>query len=413
MLGSPSGHKRRWLLLAAALLAIACLLGRRRLRSGPDPAGKVRRDAEQAQPGPRERTLAERDDRRTERGDRLDARRSLGPAPPAAGDRSRTDGEAGRARTGEREARERQGTAGADPGPVEAGARRFSSSALVAIYESGTPDMVSVVLDSATWSEASTRADYLNQIEDHDDAVADRVKALRDEAKAAVKRMAAVRREIKAARDAIAVKEKEAAAARAEAEERFGELKAAQAERRETLDGLESRSQALSDNLANISEQIASAGARAARRRPRSADPRADGRLHLRKPGERPRRRPACDRGGDRSRELDRHHPLHLGRWPRLLLLTRLRLLGRGQLCAQRRRLPLQPARLDRARDLGRTGSRPVDNRLRQRRPRLDDDRRTRLRHGRRARPALALLAGRLDRRVHRPPPVRLLSSRG
>jgi cell wall-associated NlpC family hydrolase len=132
---------------------------------------------------------------------------------------------------------------------------------LIAIYEAGTPDMVSVVLDSATWSQASTRADYLNQIENHDDAVANRVKALRNEAKAAVKRMAAVRLEIKEARDAIAAKEREAAAARAKAEKRFAELKAVQAERRETLDGLESRSQALSDNLANISEQIASAGA--------------------------------------------------------------------------------------------------------------------------------------------------------
>jgi cell wall-associated NlpC family hydrolase len=131
---------------------------------------------------------------------------------------------------------------------------------LVAIYEAGSPNMVSVVLDSATWAEASTRADYLNQIEDHDDAVANRVKSLRDEAKAAVRRMAAVRRQIKAARDAIAVKEREAAAARDKAEKRFGELKDAQAERREALDALESRSQALSDNLAGISEQIASAG---------------------------------------------------------------------------------------------------------------------------------------------------------
>ncbi len=131
---------------------------------------------------------------------------------------------------------------------------------LVAIYEAGSPDMVSVVLDSATWSQVNTRADYVSQIENHDDAVANRVKGLRDEAKAAVKRMAAVRLQIKEARDVIAAKEREAAAARAEAEKRFGELKAAQAERRETLDGLESRSQALSDNLGNISEQIASAG---------------------------------------------------------------------------------------------------------------------------------------------------------
>lgn len=128
---------------------------------------------------------------------------------------------------------------------------------LVAIYESGSPDMVNVVLDSASWSEVNTRADYLSQIQQYDDAVASRVKALRNQARAAVKRMTAVRAQIKAARDAIAVKEREVAAARKEAEARFAELKSAQAERREALEALESREEALSDNLAAISEQIA------------------------------------------------------------------------------------------------------------------------------------------------------------
>lgn len=131
---------------------------------------------------------------------------------------------------------------------------------LVAIYRTGSPDALSVVLDSESWSDVSTRADYLSRIQDYDNAVADRVKGLRDQAKAAVKRMAELRRQLKGARDAIAVKEREAAAAREEAEARFAELKAAQAERQRTLDSLQSREAALSDNLASISEQIADAG---------------------------------------------------------------------------------------------------------------------------------------------------------
>lgn len=129
---------------------------------------------------------------------------------------------------------------------------------LVAIYESGSPDMLNVVLDSASWSEVNTRADYLNQIQEYDDSVAARVKALRNQARAAVKRMTAVRLQIKEARDAIAVKEREVAAAREEAEARFAELKSAQAERRAAMESFESREEALSDNLAAISEQIAS-----------------------------------------------------------------------------------------------------------------------------------------------------------
>jgi peptidoglycan hydrolase CwlO-like protein len=129
---------------------------------------------------------------------------------------------------------------------------------LVSIYESGSPDMLNVVLDSASWSEVNTRADYLDQIQQYDDSVASRVKGLRDEARAAVKRMTAVRAQIKDARDVIAAKEKEVAAAREEAEARFAELKSAQAARQESMEALESREEALGDNLASISEQIAS-----------------------------------------------------------------------------------------------------------------------------------------------------------
>jgi peptidoglycan hydrolase CwlO-like protein len=135
------------------------------------------------------------------------------------------------------------------------------SQRLVAIYESGNPDMLNVVLESANWSEMTVRADYVSQVQEYDNSVAGRVKALRDQVRAAVKRMTAARRQIKQARDAIAVKEREAAAASAAAEERFAELKDAQAERRHALEELESRSQALSDNLSAISEQLASSGA--------------------------------------------------------------------------------------------------------------------------------------------------------
>lgn len=132
------------------------------------------------------------------------------------------------------------------------------SNRLVAIYESGSPDMLGVVLDSASWSEVATRADYIGRVQEYDDVVATRVKGLRDEARAAVKRMTGVRRQIKEARDAIAVKEREVAGAREEAEARFAELKSAQAVRRRSMEALESREQALSDNLAAISEQIES-----------------------------------------------------------------------------------------------------------------------------------------------------------
>ncbi|HMI81622.1 MAG TPA: hypothetical protein VK480_07525 [Solirubrobacterales bacterium] len=131
---------------------------------------------------------------------------------------------------------------------------------LVAIYESGSPDLVNAVLESEDWAEMEAQTEYLRQIQEYDDAVVDRVKDLRDQVRSAVERLDEQRAEIEAARDEVAAKEREVAAAREEAAARFRELKAAQAERQEALDALQSREAALSDNLASISEQVASEG---------------------------------------------------------------------------------------------------------------------------------------------------------
>ncbi len=131
---------------------------------------------------------------------------------------------------------------------------------LVAIYEAGSPDVINAILESDNWSEMAAQTEYLNRIQSYDDGVVERVKTLRDEVTEAVARLAKTRAKIEAARDAVAATEREVAAAREEAEARFSELKAAQAERREAMEALESREQALSDNLASITNQIASEG---------------------------------------------------------------------------------------------------------------------------------------------------------
>lgn len=134
---------------------------------------------------------------------------------------------------------------------------------LVEIYQAGSTDALTVVLEADSWSQANARAEYLSQIQEYDDEVAGRVKELRDQAREAVERMTAVRERIEAARDAVAVEQRRATEASAEAGARFAELKAAQAARQSQLDALQSREAALSDNLASISEQIAGAGGEA------------------------------------------------------------------------------------------------------------------------------------------------------
>ena len=131
---------------------------------------------------------------------------------------------------------------------------------LVAIYEAGSPDMLNAILESEDWNEMAAQTEYLRQIQEYDDAVVDRVKTLRNEVRGAVERLDERRAEIEAARDAIAAKEAEVRARSQEAAASFRELKAEQAARQEALDELQSREQSLSDNLAVISEQVASEG---------------------------------------------------------------------------------------------------------------------------------------------------------
>ena len=131
---------------------------------------------------------------------------------------------------------------------------------LVAIYEAGSPDMLNAILESEDWTDMAAQTEYLRQIQEYDDAVVDRVKTLRDEVRGAVERLDERRAEIEAARDAIAAKEREVAQRSEEAAASFRELKSEQAARQAALEELESRESALSNNLAVISEQVASEG---------------------------------------------------------------------------------------------------------------------------------------------------------
>jgi len=110
---------------------------------------------------------------------------------------------------------------------------------LVAIYEAGSPDIVNAILESEDFAEMSAQTEYLNRIQAYDEAVVKRVKTLRDEVTGAVAQLSKHRAEVKEARDAVATME----------------------QGRQALNALESREEALSNNLASISEQIAAEGA--------------------------------------------------------------------------------------------------------------------------------------------------------
>jgi murein DD-endopeptidase MepM/ murein hydrolase activator NlpD len=127
---------------------------------------------------------------------------------------------------------------------------------LVAIYRAGTTDELGLILSAEGYDELISRSEYLEQIQDHDDAVVGRVRDLRDEAKRTVRRLRDARRRIEAARDAIATEERRLAAARAAVESRQADLVAVRGARASALAGLESREEELHGDLSALQARI-------------------------------------------------------------------------------------------------------------------------------------------------------------
>lgn len=129
---------------------------------------------------------------------------------------------------------------------------------LVAIYEAGSPDVVSVVLGSDDLGEVASQTEYLNRIQENDQALIERVSELRDEAQAAVDRQRELRDRIEAARDAIAAHEAELQGTRLELQSQRGELVLAQGSRRRALARLDDREGVLEGDVSALQAEIQS-----------------------------------------------------------------------------------------------------------------------------------------------------------
>ena len=100
---------------------------------------------------------------------------------------------------------------------------------LVAIYETGTPDVLSVIVGANGYDDLVDRTDTSNRIHGMDEAVVGRVRDLRDQVKRTVARLRSAKNRIEAARDAIAAEEQALASARAGVQQRQSALVAARA----------------------------------------------------------------------------------------------------------------------------------------------------------------------------------------
>jgi murein DD-endopeptidase MepM/ murein hydrolase activator NlpD len=128
---------------------------------------------------------------------------------------------------------------------------------LVAIYETGTPDMLSVIVGANGYDDLIDRTEYLNRIRGNDEAIVGRVRDLRDQVKLTVARLRAVKNRIETARDAIAAEERALASARAAVQERQSALRAARAERVTVLKKIRAHEEELDGSVAKIQAKIA------------------------------------------------------------------------------------------------------------------------------------------------------------
>jgi murein DD-endopeptidase MepM/ murein hydrolase activator NlpD len=128
---------------------------------------------------------------------------------------------------------------------------------LVAIYETGTPDVLSVIVGADGYDDLIDRTEYLNRIRGNDEAIIGRVRELRDQVKRTVTRLRTVKDRIEAARDAIAAEEQALATARAAVQERQTALVDARATRVAALKKIEKTEEDLDGDVAAIQAELA------------------------------------------------------------------------------------------------------------------------------------------------------------
>jgi len=120
-------------------------------------------------------------------------------------------------------------------------ARRALSTRLVSIYESGAPDMASLILASSDFDELATRAEYLERIEQSDSDLAQRVAQVRRSVAATLKRVAELNARVDAYNERLVTARSEVAGVRQGAEEAAAHLHSVAAARSASLATLKSK----------------------------------------------------------------------------------------------------------------------------------------------------------------------------
>lgn len=128
---------------------------------------------------------------------------------------------------------------------------------LVAMYETGTPDILNVLVESGGYDELVNRTEYLNRINGLDEAVVTRVRDLRDQVKRTVARLRSAKNRIESARDAIAAEEQALASARSAVQQRQATLVSVRRQREAALEKINTVEDHVEGDLAKIQAELA------------------------------------------------------------------------------------------------------------------------------------------------------------
>ena len=128
---------------------------------------------------------------------------------------------------------------------------------LIAMYETGSPDMLSVIVGADGVDDLAARAEYIDRLHGMDEAVVGRVRDLRDQVQNLVDRLRSAKNTIEAARDAIAAEEQALASTRASLQSHQSQLVGARAQREAALESIGVHEEHLHDEVAEIQGEIA------------------------------------------------------------------------------------------------------------------------------------------------------------
>jgi murein DD-endopeptidase MepM/ murein hydrolase activator NlpD len=128
---------------------------------------------------------------------------------------------------------------------------------LVAMYETGSPDVISVIVSSGDVDDLAARTEYLDRLHGMDEAVVGRVRDLRDQVRRIVDRLRGAKNRIEAARDVIASEEEALASARAALQSHQQELVSARADRLGALKKIDAQEEHLHGSVAAIQGKLA------------------------------------------------------------------------------------------------------------------------------------------------------------